>query len=181
MNCTSRCGLLLHNKISPSNRETAKQVEAEIRRATDRAADTDSLFSRSFKKTKRLCFIELRRRSHALSLNGPERGKDVPSPKYRHPAVFSSCSSPFPACLSVVYFWGQTRKPSGFFSPLSTDLLDVIKPDDQTFTNIGGLVGYHANLILKKKNVIFQSRRHDYAASQAFPALPAPFETDHEI
>jgi len=34
------------------------------------------------------------------------------------------------------------------------DLADVIQPADQTFTNIGGLIGYHANFITKKKGFI---------------------------
>jgi hypothetical protein len=31
------------------------------------------------------------------------------------------------------------------------DLLRLFKPDDQKFTNIGGAIGYHANLYIKKK------------------------------
>jgi hypothetical protein len=37
------------------------------------------------------------------------------------------------------------------------DLMEVFHPDDQTFTNIGGAIGYHANLFIRKKGA-FLSR-----------------------
>jgi len=37
------------------------------------------------------------------------------------------------------------------------DLMEVFRPDDQTFTNIGGAIGYHANLFIRKKGA-FLSR-----------------------
>ncbi|MEJ2039269.1 MAG: hypothetical protein P8X55_10080 [Desulfosarcinaceae bacterium] len=33
-------------------------------------------------------------------------------------------------------------------------LVYIVRPDDRTFTNIGGLVGYHANLLIKRKSPI---------------------------
>jgi hypothetical protein len=34
------------------------------------------------------------------------------------------------------------------------DLAETFKPDDQTFTNIGGLVGHHANFRFEEKDVV---------------------------
>ncbi len=58
----------------------------------------------------------------------------------------------FSCLLSAVYFWGRRANQRLYLSAFA-DLTDVIKPDDQTFTNIGGVVGYHANFILKKGSV----------------------------
>jgi hypothetical protein len=52
--------------------------------------------------------------------------------------------------LSIVYYWGKRENKRVFLSAFN-DLVDVIKPDDQKFTNIGGAVGYHANLIINRK------------------------------
>lgn len=57
------------------------------------------------------------------------------------------------ALLSFGYFWGK-RVNERLFRSAFGDLVDVVKPVDQTFTNIGGLVGYHANLVMPKKGVI---------------------------
>jgi hypothetical protein len=73
--------------------------------------------------------------------------------KYQHlvtqPVFFLFVA--FSCMLSVAYFWGRRRNRRLFLSAFN-DLIDVAKPDDQTFTNIGGAVGYHANLIMKKKS-----------------------------
>ena len=58
----------------------------------------------------------------------------------------------FSCLLSAVYFWGRRANQRLYLSAFA-DLTDVIKPDDQTFTNIGGVVGYHAKFILKKESV----------------------------
>lgn len=58
----------------------------------------------------------------------------------------------FSCLLSVVYFWGRRANQRLYLSAFA-DLTEVIKPDDQIFTNIGGVVGYHANFILKKESV----------------------------
>ena len=59
--------------------------------------------------------------------------------KYQHiitqPVFFLFVA--FTCLLSVAYFWGRRKNRSLFLSTFS-DLVDVIKPDDQTFTNIGG-------------------------------------------
>ena len=57
----------------------------------------------------------------------------------------------FSCTLTVVYFWGRRENKRVFLAAFN-DLINVLKPDDQTFTNIGGVVGYHANLIFNKKS-----------------------------
>lgn len=47
--------------------------------------------------------------------------------------------------LGAGYFWGKRINDRIFRSAFS-DLVAVVKPVDQTFTNIGGLIGYHATL-----------------------------------
>lgn len=54
--------------------------------------------------------------------------------------------------LGLSFFWGKRTNHKIFLSAFN-DLIRVIKPADQTFTNIGGLIGYHANFI-PKKNII---------------------------
>jgi hypothetical protein len=56
----------------------------------------------------------------------------------------------FSFLLSAGYFWGR-RRNSRIFLNAFDDLMTVLRPDDQTFTNIGGAIGYHANLYFKKK------------------------------
>ena len=58
----------------------------------------------------------------------------------------------FTCLLSVAYFWGRRANQRLYLSAFD-DLTDVVKPDDQTFTNIGGVVGYHARFVLKKESV----------------------------
>lgn len=57
----------------------------------------------------------------------------------------------FSFLLSVVYYWGR-RKNKRVFLAAFNDLVDVIRPDDQHFTNIGGIVGHHANLVINRKD-----------------------------
>lgn len=59
----------------------------------------------------------------------------------------------FTAALSMGYLWGRRANKRVFHSAF-TALVDIVRPDDQTFTNIGGLVGYHANLLIKRKSPI---------------------------
>jgi hypothetical protein len=59
----------------------------------------------------------------------------------------------FSALLSAGYLWGRRANKRLFRSAFNA-LVDVVRPDDQTFTNIGGLVGYHANLLLKRKGPV---------------------------
>lgn len=57
--------------------------------------------------------------------------------------------------LTYGYFWGR-RVNQRIFLDAFNDLVRVVKPKDQTFTNIGGAIGYHANLFLGKKSPIEQ-------------------------
>ncbi len=59
----------------------------------------------------------------------------------------------FTAVLSIGYFWGRRKNKRVFLSAFNA-LVDIVSPDDQTFTNIGGLVGYHANLLINRKGPI---------------------------
>ncbi len=56
----------------------------------------------------------------------------------------------FSAFLTYGYFWGKRANHRLFLSAFN-DLMDIVRPIDQTFTNIGGLVGYHANFLTKKE------------------------------
>ncbi len=61
----------------------------------------------------------------------------------------------FSCILTMGYFWGRRENKRVFLSAFG-DLVDVVRPDDQTFTNIGGVVGYHANLLIKAKGPVSQ-------------------------
>jgi len=60
----------------------------------------------------------------------------------------------FSFLLTLGYFWGR-RLNRRIYQAAFNGLVDVVKPDDQTFTNIGGSVGFHANLFVKKKGTPF--------------------------
>jgi hypothetical protein len=72
--------------------------------------------------------------------------------KYEHiitqPVFFLFVAFSF--MLTIVFFWGRRENRRVFLSAFN-DLIDVVKPEDQNFTNIGGVVGYHANLALNNK------------------------------
>jgi hypothetical protein len=55
--------------------------------------------------------------------------------------------------LSLGYLWGRRRNKRIFITAFES-MVDVLKPKDQQFTNIGGLSGYHANIIPKKNKYI---------------------------
>ena len=55
--------------------------------------------------------------------------------------------------LTAGYLWGKRKNKSIALGVLK-ELVDLIRPDDQTFTNIGGAIGYHANLLVKKKGAL---------------------------
>ena len=55
--------------------------------------------------------------------------------------------------LSLGYVWGKRRNTRIHLSSFNA-VVAVLKPKDQSFTNIGGLTGYHANLIPKKNKII---------------------------
>jgi hypothetical protein len=60
----------------------------------------------------------------------------------------------FSVLLTLGYFWGR-RSNRRIYRSVFNDLVDVVKPDDRNFTNIGGAVGFHANLFIKKKGTPF--------------------------
>ncbi|MBN2397851.1 MAG: hypothetical protein JXI32_05675 [Deltaproteobacteria bacterium] len=62
----------------------------------------------------------------------------------------------FSFLLTLGYFWGRRQNREIFLSAFN-NLMEVFRPDDQTFTNIGGAIGYHANLFIRKKGA-FLSR-----------------------
>jgi len=60
----------------------------------------------------------------------------------------------FSVLLTLGYFWGR-RSNRRIYRSAFNDLVDVVKPDDRNFTNIGGAIGFHANLFIKKKGTPF--------------------------
>lgn len=56
----------------------------------------------------------------------------------------------FSFLLTFGYFWGRKRNQEIFHSAFD-DLLKCFRPSEQKFTNIGGAIGYHANLYIRKK------------------------------
>ena len=78
--------------------------------------------------------------------------------KYEHiitqPVFFLFVAFSF--LLTFGYFWGRRHNKEISLSAFN-DLIEVFRPDDQTFTNIGGAIGYHANLFIRKKGA-FLSR-----------------------
>ena len=59
----------------------------------------------------------------------------------------------FTTLLSMGFLWGRRANRRLYLSAFH-DLVDIVQPEDQTFTNIGGLVGYHANLIVQRKGPV---------------------------
>lgn len=55
--------------------------------------------------------------------------------------------------LSLGYTWGRRRNKKIFLSAFD-GLVEALNPKDQQFTNIGGLSGYHANIIPKNSKTI---------------------------
>jgi len=55
--------------------------------------------------------------------------------------------------LGLGFFWGKRTNRNIFLSAFN-DLIKIINPVDQTFTNIGGSIGYHANFVPRKKNSV---------------------------
>jgi hypothetical protein len=56
----------------------------------------------------------------------------------------------FSCALTLGYYWGR-RKNGRIVRAAFDDLVELVKPEDQNFTNIGGAIGYHANLFIKRK------------------------------
>lgn len=57
--------------------------------------------------------------------------------------------------LSLGYGWGKRRNRRIVHSAFDA-ITEVLRPKDQTFTNIGGLTGYHANFIPERNRYIKQ-------------------------
>lgn len=55
--------------------------------------------------------------------------------------------------LTLGYSWGRRRNNRIYLSAFNA-LVNILRPKDQTFTNIGGFTGFHATLIPKKKEMI---------------------------
>ena len=55
--------------------------------------------------------------------------------------------------LSLGYTWGKRRNTRIYLNAFNA-LVDVLKPKDQKFTNIGGLTGYHANIVPYKNRFL---------------------------
>jgi hypothetical protein len=59
----------------------------------------------------------------------------------------------FTILLSLGYSWGRRRNKRIHLSAFNA-LVEALNPQDQKFTTIGGLSGYHANLIPRKNSFI---------------------------
>jgi hypothetical protein len=59
----------------------------------------------------------------------------------------------FTILLILSYSWGRRRNAS-LYKNAFQGLMDTFKPKEQTFTNIGGLTGFHANLLPKNNKDI---------------------------
>jgi hypothetical protein len=57
------------------------------------------------------------------------------------------------AFIALSFSRGRKKNRKISFSAFN-DLIKVFKPDDHAFTNIGGLVGHHANFCFKEKDVV---------------------------
>lgn len=62
----------------------------------------------------------------------------------------------FSFLLTFGYFWGRRDNKAISLSAF-TGLVEMFRPDDRTFTNIGEILGHHADLFIKKKGA-FLSR-----------------------
>lgn len=59
----------------------------------------------------------------------------------------------FTAVLVWGYYWG-TKENKRIYLSAFNGLVEAIKPVDQTFTNIGGLIGYHGNFATRKDSPV---------------------------
>lgn len=55
--------------------------------------------------------------------------------------------------LTLGYYWGR-RQNRRIAHEAFDDLMGIVRPDDQTFTNIGGTIGYHANMHIRRKGPV---------------------------
>lgn len=68
-----------------------------------------------------------------------------------HPAFYLLIAASI--LLSLGYLWGSRRNKRIFLNAFDA-LITVFRPKDQQFTNIGGLSGYHANLVPHRNKYI---------------------------
>lgn len=61
----------------------------------------------------------------------------------------------FTFILVLGYYWGNRANNKIYLSALNI-LTEIFKPKDQTFTRIGGMTGYHANIIPENTFLIKQ-------------------------
>ncbi|MGC9313241.1 MAG: hypothetical protein ACP5IA_11170 [Sediminispirochaetaceae bacterium] len=59
----------------------------------------------------------------------------------------------FTILMSLGYSWGRRGNKKIYLSAFNA-MVETMKPKDQSFTNIGGQTGYHANIIPKKNTFI---------------------------
>jgi hypothetical protein len=57
------------------------------------------------------------------------------------------------AFIALGFYRGREKNKKIYISAFH-DLQEIFKPDDQTFTNIGGFVGHHANFCFDEKDVV---------------------------
>ena len=58
------------------------------------------------------------------------------------------------AFIGIGFYRGKKKNRHIYLSTFS-ELLELFKPEDQTFTNIGGLVGHHASFVLPHNNFAY--------------------------
>jgi hypothetical protein len=56
----------------------------------------------------------------------------------------------------VFSFHSGKRKNREIYTAIFNELMKVFKPDDQTFTNIGGVVGHHGTFLFKERGSVSQ-------------------------
>lgn len=61
----------------------------------------------------------------------------------------------FTLLLSLGYSWGK-RKNKKIYLSVFNSIVNIVNPKDQNFTNIGGLTGYHANIVPSNNKIIKQ-------------------------
>jgi hypothetical protein len=76
------------------------------------------------------------------------------------------------AILTIGYFWGN-RQNRKLFLALFDELIDVIKPQDQEYGNIGGTREYYSNFSLKKESPLARiDAKFTFLPRHLWPYLP---------
>lgn len=71
------------------------------------------------------------------------------------PAFFLFVAGTF--LLAIGYFQGRRRNRAIVFGAFE-ELAEVLQPQDQTYTNIGGAIGYHADIVPHKGSVVSKAQ-----------------------